>query len=309
MKGRICHRAGSRRVCAIGAVWAIAVLTALSLSPAFAACSDRPGTPTDIKLTPGKGTIVVEWRDTTRPGEGSCHDIEIKRSSDGDTSKSVTGDVCLSGGTKGDYLVRDLPYSYEYCVRIKARDHAGTEGCVSEQWSATVCDHALPPSGPGVGRISEVMPGIDLPGSDLGENTGGVVTLLGPQPYQECQKLCGRHPRCVAWTYVKSGVQGPNPKCYLKYQVPAPVPSGCCTSGSNVMPGIDLPGKDMGPGSVSGLGVSSYQDCERRCAANHRCVSWTYVKPGVQGPSAFCYLKNDIPHPVRADCCTSGRIR
>ncbi len=46
--------------------------------------------------------------------------------------------------------------------------------------------------------------------------------------------------------------------------------------------------------------------CESACNNDGRCKSWTYVKPGVQGPKARCWLKDGIP-PLRSNsCCTSG---
>jgi hypothetical protein len=276
------------------------------------ACDDRPGTPTDIRTEAGIGSLTVHWRDTTRPGEGSCHDIEILRTRAGD-NRSVTGDVCLSGGTQGSYTVKNLVFGEQYCIRLKARDRAGTQGCVSAQWSATVCDSALPPSGPGVGRISEFMRDTDLPGSDIESANGRVVflTVAGRTPNidrlgQDCQKLCNRHGRCVAWTLVKPGVQGPHAVCYLKHQIPAPVQAGCCVSGNRVLVNTDLPGMD-----IDRIPLSSPQpaDCEKKCADNRRCATWTYVKPGVQQASAVCYLKGSIPDARANGCCTSGRIR
>jgi len=279
-----------------------------SISSAFASCDDRPGTPVDTKTTPGIGTIVLSWRDTTRPGEGSCHDIEIKRTKPGD-DRSVTGDVCLSGGTNGDYLLQGLAFGEEYCFRIRARDRAGTQGCVSAQWSARVCDSALPPSGPGVGRISEFMRGTDLPGSDLESQT--FLVAAGTRPNldrlgQDCQKACSRHVRCVAWTLVKPGIQGPHAVCYLKDRIREPVRADCCVSGNKLMVNTDLPGMD-----IDRIPLSSPRpaDCEKKCADNRRCATWTYVKPGAQGSGAVCYLKGSVPDAQANNCCTSGRMR
>jgi len=46
-----------------------------------------------------------------------------------------------------------------------------------------------------------------------------------------CQWQCQKDSRCRAWTYVRPGIQGPNPRCWLKHRVPNPVRSNCCTSG------------------------------------------------------------------------------
>ncbi len=46
--------------------------------------------------------------------------------------------------------------------------------------------------------------------------------------------------------------------------------------------------------------------CYNACNAVGQCQAWTYVKPGVQGPSARCYLKNAVPAAVVNNCCVSG---
>ena len=46
--------------------------------------------------------------------------------------------------------------------------------------------------------------------------------------------------------------------------------------------------------------------CQGACARDSRCVAWTYVKPGVQGPYARCWLKSIVPNPISNSCCVSG---
>jgi len=46
--------------------------------------------------------------------------------------------------------------------------------------------------------------------------------------------------------------------------------------------------------------------CEAACAGDGRCQAWTYVQPGVQGPSARCWLKDSVPPPTADGCCVSG---
>lgn len=47
-----------------------------------------------------------------------------------------------------------------------------------------------------------------------------------------CQWSCQKDKvRCRAWTFVNPGVQGPKARCWLKFAVPRPVRSRCCTSG------------------------------------------------------------------------------
>jgi hypothetical protein len=46
--------------------------------------------------------------------------------------------------------------------------------------------------------------------------------------------------------------------------------------------------------------------CFQACQADGACKAWTYVKPGVQGPSARCWLKSSVPERVDDNCCVSG---
>jgi hypothetical protein len=66
---------------------------------------------------------------------------------------------------------------------------------------------------------------LDRPGMDF-ENFE-----LGLANHELCRDACGDRPICVAYTYVKPGLQGPNARCWLKSSVPAPRPSNCCVSG------------------------------------------------------------------------------
>lgn len=66
---------------------------------------------------------------------------------------------------------------------------------------------------------------IDRPGSDI------VNRALQRSDPALCRKLCGQESRCRAWTFVKPGVQGSAPRCYLKHSVPAVRHSSCCVSG------------------------------------------------------------------------------
>jgi len=46
--------------------------------------------------------------------------------------------------------------------------------------------------------------------------------------------------------------------------------------------------------------------CRNECAKDPTCRAFTYVKPGVQGPNAKCWLKNSIPGSSANNCCVSG---
>jgi hypothetical protein len=46
-----------------------------------------------------------------------------------------------------------------------------------------------------------------------------------------CQTACSVNGECAAWTYVKPGIKGPLPRCYLKSSAPPPARNSCCVSG------------------------------------------------------------------------------
>ena len=46
--------------------------------------------------------------------------------------------------------------------------------------------------------------------------------------------------------------------------------------------------------------------CRDACAAENSCIAYTYVRPGLQGPRAMCWLKNSAPPATVDGCCISG---
>jgi len=46
--------------------------------------------------------------------------------------------------------------------------------------------------------------------------------------------------------------------------------------------------------------------CQTACANEAPCKAWSWVKPGVQGPQAKCWLKNQVPAKSANSCCISG---
>ncbi len=54
------------------------------------------------------------------------------------------------------------------------------------------------------------------------------------------------------------------------------------------------------------MSTADPEQCRTMCANDSRCKAYTYVKPGVQGPEARCYLKDPAPAPSANDCCISG---
>lgn len=54
------------------------------------------------------------------------------------------------------------------------------------------------------------------------------------------------------------------------------------------------------------LPQAKYELCRDACADDPKCKAYTYVKPGVQGPNARCWLKSSVPPARSGGCCVSG---
>ena len=76
-------------------------------------------------------------------------------------------------------------------------------------------------------------------------------------------------------------------------------------------PSSDRPGNNYRKFSIA-KEVEAFvavKQCEDACKKEAQCKAFTYVKPGVQGGDAVCYLKNTVPARVSDTCCTSGVVR
>ncbi len=145
----------------------------------------------------------------------------------------------------------------------------------------------------------------DRPGSDFASSV-----LPGPNP-KLCYDQCEANAACKAWTYVKPGVQGPKPLCYLKKAVPNAVNDTCCISGVKSAPpagkiekNTNRPGGDYVEFPLGGQKTEAF--CMAACALQGKCKAWTFVKPGYQGSKARCWLKSKVPPAEYDECCTSG---
>lgn len=70
-----------------------------------------------------------------------------------------------------------------------------------------------------------MMPGIDMPGADY------TSVEINSQAPGECELICRHDSKCLAWSYVKPGVQKPKAVCWLKSAVPPTRPDPNVTSG------------------------------------------------------------------------------
>ena len=71
---------------------------------------------------------------------------------------------------------------------------------------------------------------------------------------------------------------------------------------TNLEIGTDRPGADYTSFNVA----PDVYVCKAACENDDKCQAFTYVHPGVQGPSARCWLKVAAPNPISSGCCYSG---
>jgi hypothetical protein len=74
-------------------------------------------------------------------------------------------------------------------------------------------------------------------------------------------------------------------------------------AGGQWEPRTDRPGHDL---RSFDLREPRPELCREACWRDPQCRAFTYVRPGVQGPTARCWLKNPVPPARINDCCLSG---
>ena len=67
----------------------------------------------------------------------------------------------------------------------------------------------------------------------------------------------------------------------------------------------DLPGGNYKNFFLDGIA----EDCQDACAADPKCKAFTWVKPGVQGAKAVCWLKSTASYSVKNQNCLSGYVK
>ena len=134
------------------------------------------------------------------------------------------------------------------------------------------------------------------------DRPGGDYHQYKANSFSQCASSCATNAKCRAYTYVNQ-----TNMCWLKDSVPKRKANNCCVSGIKIMGekeiGFDRPGSDIKPG----FDVDMYSsECENACKNNSTCRAYTLVKPGIQGQSAKCWLKNAKPAKVKNTCCISA---
>jgi len=88
-------------------------------------------------------------------------------------------------------------------------------------------------------------------------------------------------------------------KCSAMMPATLPIPTVKEAMESN----IDRPGMNY---KNFNLSSPDPKLCQNSCIQDKACKAWTYVKPGVQGQDARCWLKSGVPSAVKNTCCISG---
>lgn len=83
----------------------------------------------------------------------------------------------------------------------------------------------------------------------------------------------------------------------------APPPAAAATPAGAMEPDTDRMGGDLYGFALTQADPTA---CQTVCNAHAQCQAWTFVKPGIKGPTAQCYLKSPAPTPTRNNCCVSG---
>src|SRR5215510_2168059 len=154
----------------IGAlVWSclwVAVWTSVGATAATASCGDRPGTPDSVKAQAASASrIMVSWRNTTgkhaplglrlesAPIIGvvpaSEHIIYFDMYFRDGAMRPIGRDLTGTGVGRVSYhsvsskSFDGLAPNTRYCFALRARTHAGTQGCISAQTSNWACATTL----------------------------------------------------------------------------------------------------------------------------------------------------------------------
>jgi hypothetical protein len=154
--------------------------------------------------------------------------------------------------------------------------------------------------------------GYDRPGGDYSN-----FAVRSGDP-TACAARCEREQRCAAWSFAYPRTISATAICYLKTTVTPRVEDGCCISsvkGAGVMEprsgatefSIDRTGGDYK--SFEMQPDPTGKACQEACEADDHCRTWTYMRPGYDGPPARCFLKDRLTPPRHKPCCLSGVVR
>ena len=180
---------------------------------------------------------------------------------------------------------------------------------------AAALGSAIPSGFPSDLKFGQSMPDIAFRGSIL------LYEKISPDPAL-CQAACRANAQCASWTYTRPRDPDPQGGCSLKAVVLAGSPDPCCTSAIERAPPPEMlkppqipvgmtgviPGAELEGGTYRYFGGSDAtpEACQTACRADTQCMAWNYVRPGIYGADARCFLKNKAPMQVSSPCCIAG---
>ena len=88
------------------------------------------------------------------------------------------------------------------------------------------------------------------------------------------------------------------------HPVPTSVSPAPVGTPGKIEQGINRFGNDF-----SHVALPTPEQCQTACQANSKCMAFSWVKPGIQGQAAQCWLKDPIPQATNDSCCVSGVVR
>ena len=215
-------------------------------------------TPYDIQLPPGRYHLLVK---TVAVG-GTAHEEDIELTAEGSPleksvnfdvgklrvlvtldGKPVTAEVRIANATTQKTVFETMPYvgnatpltvSLAPGVYSLVAVPAGIAGLSPK----VVPDLKVAAAGPQEVSFTFNMPKVATDANGMEQNTdrpgGGdyQAFIPGADDPALCQTACSHDARCRAWTYVKPNtIQGAQPHCYLKSDVPPAVANASCISG------------------------------------------------------------------------------
>jgi PAN domain-containing protein len=138
--------------------------------------------------------------------------------------------------------------------------------------------------------------------SELSYRAGGdYFSFDASAAHADCSVSCATDARCRAYTLVLA-----NHMCYKKDTVTAAAANNCCLSGVKLMGTMELSTDRPDSDIRSGFDSPDPPSCETACRDEPACQAYTWVRAGIQGPTAKCWLKNTKPATVSSTCCVSG---
>lgn len=139
----------------------------------------------------------------------------------------------------GSFTLMASPDQAQATCRARGvRQLIGGRSCLQRNWGDFGCGCNIAPSPNATcARFQNYLRTISSTGPVLGPGMmnninipgGDIANFLSNDP-AVCRSACQNNSNCVAWTWVRPGIQAASGRCWLKNSVPSQVSSTCCVS-------------------------------------------------------------------------------